>query len=71
MHDILIQGGTVVDGTGVPARQADVAVRGGRIVAVGSGLGAAHRVIDATGLLVTPGFVDIHTRRLDVAQRSD
>jgi len=61
MHDILIQGGTVVDGTGVPARQADVAVRGGRIVAVGSGLGAAHRVIDATGLLVTPGFVDIHT----------
>jgi N-acyl-D-aspartate/D-glutamate deacylase len=61
MHDILIQGGTVVDGTGVPARQADVAVQGGRIVAVGSGLGAAHRVIDATGLLVTPGFVDIHT----------
>ena len=61
MHDILIQGGTVVDGTGVPARQADVAVRGGRIVAVGSGLGAAHRVINATGLLVTPGFVDIHT----------
>ncbi len=61
MHDILFQGGTVVDGTGVPARQADVAVQGGRIVAVGSGLGAAHRVIDATGLLVTPGFVDIHT----------
>ena len=61
MHDILIQGGTVVDGTGAPARQADVAVQGGRIVAVGSGLGAAHRVVDATGLLVTPGFVDIHT----------
>ena len=61
MHDILIQGGTVVDGTGAPARQADVAVQGGRIVAVGSNLGAAHRVVDATGLLVTPGFVDIHT----------
>ena len=61
MHDILIQGGTVVDGTGAPARLADVAVQGGRIVAVGTGLGAAHRIIDATGLLVTPGFVDIHT----------
>ena len=61
MHDILIQGGTVVDGTGAPARQADVAVQGGRIVAVGTGLGPAHRVVDATGLLVTPGFVDIHT----------
>ncbi len=61
MHDILIQGGTVVDGTGTPARQADVAVQGGRIAAVGHDLGAAHRVIDASGLLVTPGFVDIHT----------
>ena len=55
MHDILIHGGTVVDGTGAPARLADVAVQGGRIVAVGTQLGAAHRVVDATGLLVTPG----------------
>jgi len=61
MHDILIQGGTVVDGTGAPARQADVAVQGGRIAAVGHGLGGAQRVVDARGLLVTPGFVDIHT----------
>ena len=61
MHDIVIQGGNVVDGTGAPARQVDVAVQGGRIAAVGQQLGAARRVIDARGLLVTPGFVDIHT----------
>jgi N-acyl-D-aspartate/D-glutamate deacylase len=61
MHDILIQGGTVVDGSGAPARQADVAVQDGRIAAVGHGLGGAQRVVDARGLLVTPGFVDIHT----------
>jgi len=61
MHDIVIQGGNVVDGTGAPARQVDVAVQGGRIAAVGQQLGAARRVVDARGLLVTPGFVDIHT----------
>ena len=61
MHDILIKGGTVVDGTGAPAAQADVAVRGARIAAVGHNLGDAQRVVDARGLLVTPGFVDIHT----------
>ena len=61
MHDIVIQGGSVVDGSGAPARQADVAVQGGRIAAVGQQLGAARRVVDARGLLVTPGFVDIHT----------
>ncbi len=61
MHDILIQGGSVIDGTGAPARQADVAVQDGRIAAVGHGLGSAQRVVDARGLLVTPGFVDIHT----------
>ena len=62
MYDLLIRNGTVVDGTGADARQADVAVRGGAIVAVGTDLdGDAAEVIDATGLLVTPGFVDIHT----------
>jgi len=62
MYDLLIRNGTVVDGTGVAARQADVAIRDGAIVAVGADIaGDATEVIDATGLLVTPGFVDIHT----------
>lgn len=60
--DLVITGGTVVDGTGAPARTADVAVANGKIVEVGrvDANGAAER-IDADGLLVTPGFVDIHT----------
>ena len=61
--DLLIRGGSVVDGTGGPARPADVAVADGRIVDVGSidvG-GPGTRVIDADGALVMPGFVDIHT----------
>ncbi len=60
-HDLLIRGGTLIDGTGSPARQADVAITDGRIAAVGQGLGAADRSIDAEGLTVTPGFVDVHT----------
>jgi len=61
-YDLLIRGGDVVDGLGGPRRKADVAVKDGRIVAVGSDLdGAATETVDATGLLVTPGFVDIHT----------
>jgi N-acyl-D-aspartate/D-glutamate deacylase len=61
--DIVIKGGTVVDGTGAPGRTADVAIAGGRIVAVaepGSRLDAP-RVLDAAGTVVTPGFIDIHT----------
>jgi N-acyl-D-aspartate/D-glutamate deacylase len=61
MHDLVVRGGTVVDGTGGPRRTADVAVSGGRIEAVGTDLGSARRVIDADGLLVTPGWVDIHS----------
>ncbi len=61
MHDVVIRNGTVVDGTGAPRRIADVAIDGGAIVAMGAGIGSGHREIDARGLLVTPGFVDIHT----------
>jgi N-acyl-D-aspartate/D-glutamate deacylase len=60
-HDLLIRGGTVVDGTGAPARTADVAVDGATVTDVGNLHTSAQRVIDADGLLVTPGFVDIHT----------
>lgn len=61
MYDIVIKNGTLVDGTGVPARQGDVAITGDRIVEVGTVTDSARRVIDASGLLVTPGFVDTHT----------
>lgn len=61
-HDLVIAGGTVVDGTGAPARRADVAVAGDRIVAVGDvDSDGAGRVIDAEGRIVTPGFVDLHS----------
>ena len=59
-HSLVIRGGTVVDGTGAPARTADVAIRDGVVTAVGKVDGSADRVVDADGLLVTPGFVDIH-----------
>ncbi|WP_436772534.1 N-acyl-D-amino-acid deacylase family protein [Yinghuangia sp. YIM S09857] len=61
MHDLVIRGGTVVDGTGAPPRTADVAISGGRIREVGERLSAGRREIDASGLLVTPGWVDVHT----------
>src|ERR1044071_7366713 len=61
MLDLVIRNGTVIDGSGAPRRIADVAVQDGKIAAVGPKLGAGRREIDAGGLLVTPGFVDIHT----------
>jgi N-acyl-D-aspartate/D-glutamate deacylase len=61
MHDLVIRGGTVIDGTGAPGRIANVAIDGGVITAVGDSVGEGAREIDAAGLLVTPGWVDIHT----------
>jgi N-acyl-D-aspartate/D-glutamate deacylase len=61
MFDLVIRNGIVIDGSGAPRHVADVAVQDGRITAVGPALGTGHREIDADGLLVTPGFVDIHT----------
>ncbi len=61
MHDLIIRGGTVVDGTGATRFIADVAISNGTITAIGTDLGDAREVVDATGLVVTPGFVDIHT----------
>ena len=61
MLDCLIRGATVVDGTGQPASKADIGIRGGRVVAVGAVEDAAKDVIDAGGLVVCPGFLDVHT----------
>ena len=61
MHDTVIRGGTIVDGSGKPAYIGDVALEGGKIAQVGGKAGPARRDIDAMGLLVTPGWVDVHT----------
>jgi N-acyl-D-aspartate/D-glutamate deacylase len=60
-YDLVLRGGTVLDGTGGPARTADVAIRDGVIALVGTADERGLREIDANGALVTPGFVDIHT----------
>ncbi|MCH8195393.1 MAG: amidohydrolase family protein, partial [Chloroflexi bacterium] len=59
--DIVIKGGLIVDGTGEAPYQGDVAINGGKIVGVGRVAESAGRVIDADGLVVAPGFWDIHT----------
>ena len=61
MHDLVIDNARIIDGLGHPAREGDVAVAGGRIAAVGWNLGTARQRIDAQGLVLAPGIVDIHT----------
>jgi N-acyl-D-amino-acid deacylase len=62
MFDVIIQGGTLIDGTGATRRRADLGITGGRIASLGDLAGqAAHRTIDAAGLVVAPGFIDIHS----------
>ena len=71
--DLLLVNGTVADGTGGPLRRADVAVRGDRIAAVGPRLNrsSATRVLDVSGLVVSPGFIDPHAHITDIAQHPD
>ncbi len=60
-YDLMIRGGTLIDGTGAPARRGDLGIREGRIAAIGDVSGTADRVLEADGRVVSPGFVDIHT----------
>jgi predicted amidohydrolase YtcJ len=65
--EIILRGGTLIDGTGSPARKGDLAIRGDRIVAVGPvPIVAGARVVDASGLVVAPGFIDLHTHSDEV-----
>lgn len=59
--DTLIRGGRVVDGSGAPSFVADIAIKDGKVAAVGTALGQATRTLDADGLVVALGWVDIHT----------
>src|SRR6188508_3809082 len=68
-YDILITRGTIVDGSGAGARASDVAIKDGRIAAIGRLPGAtASETIDASGLVVAPGFIDVHTHADGIAR---
>jgi N-acyl-D-amino-acid deacylase len=69
-YDLVITGGQVIDGTGAPRRRADVAIKDGRIAAIGTIAKADGKdVIDAIGLVVAPGFIDVHTHADDLAEQ--
>ena len=61
MHDLVLRNGTIFDGTGAQGQSLDIAVKDGRIAAIGTNLGPAQNTIDATGHIITPGFIDLHT----------
>ncbi len=61
MYDLIIKNGSVIDGTGSPSFFADVAIKNGKIACIGKKLEGAKKVIDASGLIVTPGFIDSHS----------
>jgi N-acyl-D-amino-acid deacylase len=67
-YDLIVRNGRVVDGTGNPAYFADVAVTNGQIAAIGRITGDAKREIDAKGLIVAPGFIDVHTHADEIAE---
>ena len=60
-YDLIVRGGTLIDGTGAPRVDGDLAIRDGRVAALGNVKGRADRTLEADGMAVTPGFVDIHT----------
>lgn len=60
-YDLVVRGGTIVDGTGAPGVTGDIAIRGDRVAAVGSIAGRGRNEIDARGLIVAPGFIDMHS----------
>src|SRR6059036_3348671 len=67
-YDVVIRRGRVVDGSGNPAFFADVAIKDGRIARIGRIIGDAKKEIDARGLIVAPGFIDVHTHADEIAE---
>jgi N-acyl-D-amino-acid deacylase len=70
-YDLLIRNAMIVDGTGAPAVRGNIAVKGGRIAAIGDVTGRAHTVIDAGGAVAAPGFIDVHTHSENIARLPD